>query len=111
MWRATKATTMATTKRSRIEEANCMGRIYRRGAPLDRDLSAETRMNQDVFNLEVRQFLKKFGITAQREIERGVAAAMETGALKGNEKLNARAELRVDGFPDVIIVEGEIRLE
>jgi hypothetical protein len=25
-------------------------------------------MNEEVFNLEVRQFLKKFGITAQREI-------------------------------------------
>jgi len=26
-------------------------------------------MNQDVFNLEVRQFLKKFGTNAQRETE------------------------------------------
>jgi hypothetical protein len=68
-------------------------------------------MNPEVFNLEVRQFLKKFGITAQREIERAVEAAIRTGALKGNETLNARAELRIEGLPGEISVEGEIALE
>ena len=32
-------------------------------------------MNEEVFNLEVRKFLKRFGVTAQREIEKSVAAA------------------------------------
>ena len=29
-------------------------------------------MDPDLFNLELRKFLKRFGITAQREIERAV---------------------------------------
>jgi len=68
-------------------------------------------MNGEVFNLSVRQFLKKFGITAQREIERGVEAAIGSGALKGAETLKARAVLRIEGLPGEIDVEGEIALE
>ena len=68
-------------------------------------------MNDEVFNLAVRQFLKKFGITAQREIERGVEAAIATGRLKGAETLKARAVLRIEGLPEEISVEGEIALE
>ncbi len=29
-------------------------------------------MNEDVFNMEVRKFLKKVGVTSQREIETAV---------------------------------------
>jgi hypothetical protein len=67
-------------------------------------------MNQEIFTLEVRQFLKRFGITAQREIERAVEAALRTGALKGHETLTARAVLTVDGLPGATSVEGEIAL-
>ena len=67
-------------------------------------------MNQDVFNLEVRQFLKKFGITAQREIEKAVDAAMKSGKLSGNERLKAKAQLVLQGLPAEIRVEGEIAL-
>jgi len=67
-------------------------------------------MNQDVFNLEVRQFLKKFGITAQREIEKAVDAAMKSGKLSGNERLKAKAQLVLQGLPGEIRVEGEIAL-
>ena len=67
-------------------------------------------MNQDVFNLEVRQFLKKFGITAQREIERAVDAGLKSGTLSGNERLRAKASLVLEGLPGEIRVEGEIAL-
>ena len=30
-------------------------------------------MDQELFNLELRKFLKRFGITAQREMENAVA--------------------------------------
>ena len=40
-------------------------------------------MNDDVFNLDLRKFLKRFGVTAQREIERAVTEAVENGTLRG----------------------------
>ena len=68
-------------------------------------------MNEEVFNLEVRQFLKKFGITAQREIEKAVDAALRSHQLKGTETLTARARLEIDGLVKDIVIEGEIALQ
>ncbi|HEX9789028.1 MAG TPA: DUF6494 family protein, partial [Kiloniellales bacterium] len=39
-------------------------------------------MNEDQFNMEVRKFLKKVGVTSQREIEQTVRDALESGKLK-----------------------------
>ena len=52
-------------------------------------------MNEDVFNASLRKFLKKVGITSQREIEKAVRDALESGRLKGNEKLPAKIVLTV----------------
>jgi hypothetical protein len=68
-------------------------------------------MNEEVFNLEVRKFLKKFGVTAQREIEKLVERATSSGALKGNETLAVRATLTVEGVDGEFVVDGEIALE
>lgn len=68
-------------------------------------------MNEDVFNLEVRKFLKKLGITAQREIEKAVDAALRSKKLKGDETLQARARLEIDGLVKDILIEGEIALQ
>ncbi len=67
-------------------------------------------MNEEVFNLQLRQFLKKFGITAQREIENHVRAALDSGKLKGNERLDVRARLTLEGLPPDIEVDGRIAL-
>ena len=67
-------------------------------------------MDDEFFNLELRKFLKRFGVTAQREIERAVADALERGTLTGNETLSVRAVLTI---PDVITelrIDGEIGL-
>jgi hypothetical protein len=50
-------------------------------------------MNEDVFNASLRKFLKKVGITSQREIEKAVRDAMEAGRLKGQKKLPAKMVL------------------
>ena len=42
-------------------------------------------MNEDTFNLQIRKFLKKVGITSQREIESAVRKAIDSGALSGSE--------------------------
>lgn len=67
-------------------------------------------MNQEVFNLELRKFLKRFGVTAQREIENAVAAAIQQKALKGTEVLQVRATLTLPGVLPELRIEGEIAL-
>jgi hypothetical protein len=52
-------------------------------------------MNEDVFNASLRKFLKKVGITSQREIEKAVRDALAAGRLKGHEKLPARMILTI----------------
>jgi hypothetical protein len=54
-------------------------------------------MNEDVFNTSLRKFLKKVGITSQREIEKAVRDAVAAGRLKGHEKLPAKMVLTLGG--------------
>jgi hypothetical protein len=68
-------------------------------------------MNEDVFNVSVRKFLKKVGITSQREIEQKVRDAVSGGKLKGNEALPAKVTLTVDGIGLAIEIEGAVELE
>lgn len=68
-------------------------------------------MNQDTFNLELRKFLKRFGVTSQREIEQAVNEAIERGTIKGNETLIVRATLTIPGVLDELRIDGEIALE
>jgi hypothetical protein len=67
-------------------------------------------MNDEAFNLSVRKFLKHFGITAQREIEKSVFAAVSAGKLKGTEKLKARARLELEGLLRDLVIEQDITL-
>ena len=41
-------------------------------------------MNEETFNMELRKFLKKVGVTSQREIEGAVRAAIDGGKLGRN---------------------------
>jgi len=68
-------------------------------------------MNEEKFNLELRKFLKKVGITSQREIERAVRDGMDGGQLKGNEKLSVQARLEIPALGISEMIHGEIALE
>jgi hypothetical protein len=68
-------------------------------------------VNEDNFNASLRNFLKKVGITSQREIEKAVRAAMAAGKLKGNEKLPAKMTLSIGRIELSHVVEGSIDLE
>ncbi len=59
----------------------------------------------------MRKFLKKVGITSQREIEQAVRAAVSGGKLKGNEALPAKVVLTVHGVSLSVEIEGAIELE
>ena len=67
-------------------------------------------MNEDVFNTSLRRFLKKVGITSQREIEKVVRDAIDSGRLKGHEKLPAKMVLTVGGISLTHEVTDEIEL-
>ena len=67
-------------------------------------------MNEDVFNMEVRKFLKLVGVTSQREIENAVRAATQAGKLKGDEKLKAKIVLTLEGTELKHTIDGEIGL-
>ena len=54
-------------------------------------------MDEDKFNTSLRGFLKKVGITSQREIEKAIRDAIAAGRLKGNEKLPAKMVLTIGG--------------
>jgi len=68
-------------------------------------------MNEDALNGSVRKFLKKVGITSQREIEQAVRAAVSGSRLKGNETLPAKVSLTVEGIGLALDIEGAIELE
>lgn len=68
-------------------------------------------MNDDRFNMEVRKFLKKVGVTSQREIEGAVRDALSAGRLTGGERLKARMTLTIDELGLSADIDGEISLE
>src|SRR3546814_19369050 len=50
-------------------------------------------MNDDVFNMEIRKFLKRVGVTSQREIEAAVRAAAQDGRLGDKGKVMLKMTL------------------
>ena len=67
-------------------------------------------VDEEVFNMSVRRFLKKLGVTAQREIEQAVREQLDAGALRGDERLDARATITVHGLGQDVVVTGTIAL-
>jgi len=68
-------------------------------------------MNEDTFNHQVRKFLKKVGITSQREIEKAVRKAVEDKSVDANAKLHATVTLRVPELGIELDIEDDIALE
>ena len=67
-------------------------------------------MDEELFNIEIRKFLKKVGITSQREIEGAVRAAIASGGISGTETLKVRITLEVGELDLSLPIDGEIRL-
>jgi hypothetical protein len=68
-------------------------------------------MDEEAFNMSIRKFLKKLGVTAQREIEIAVREQLDAGELKGDETLDAQATVSVRGLPGDVVVTGTIALK
>jgi hypothetical protein len=67
-------------------------------------------MNDEALNLSIRKFLKHFGVTAQREIERAVQRGVADGSLAGRDSIPVRATLHLEGLVPDFQVDSEIVL-
>ena len=68
-------------------------------------------MNEDVFNMSIRKFLKKVGVTSQREIEHAVNEALADGKIAGDAVLKAKMVLTIEGVDLSTTIESDIELE
>jgi hypothetical protein len=67
-------------------------------------------MDEVAFNMSVRKFLKKVGVTSQREIEAAVRAAEAAGTLSAGGGLKAEVTLKVGGLGLAVTIDGDIEL-
>lgn len=68
-------------------------------------------MNEDTLNMAVRKFLKRVGVTSQREIEHAILQAIESGRLQGSETLDIKMTLELPAVDLKHYVEDKIALE
>ena len=67
-------------------------------------------MDEEVFNMQIRKFLKNVGVTSQREIETAVRLALEDGTLTGGETVKAKVTLTIEQLGISTEIEGDIEL-
>ena len=67
-------------------------------------------LDEEIFNLEIRKLLKRFGIAAQREIEIVVRSRIDSGQLSGDETLQASVTLAIDEIEICFQIEDTIAL-
>jgi len=70
-----------------------------------------TSFDEDRLNIEIRKFLKQVGITSQREIEKAVRDAIDSGTLPGSGTLDARMTLTVPALGLEHVVDHELAVE
>jgi hypothetical protein len=67
-------------------------------------------MDEDKFNMAVRRFLKEVGVTSQRETEKAVRDALQSGKLEGTAELDATMTLEIPKIGLRHVVRGRIDL-
>lgn len=67
--------------------------------------------SNETFNLSLRRFLKRLGISSQQQIEASVLRAMEEGSLVGARTIKVRAVIELPDTGLVHAVDGEIELK
>lgn len=68
-------------------------------------------MNEELLNMQIRKFLKKVGITSQREIEAAVRRADGDGSLPANEPIPVSMTLKIDSLDVSLVIEDTISIE
>ncbi len=68
-------------------------------------------MDEDELNLSIRKFLKKVGITSQREIEKAVRTGLDSGAISDQDTVKVSVTLHIDQQDPDLVIDGEIKLQ
>ena len=68
-------------------------------------------MDEDELNMSIRKFLKRVGISSQREIENAERSGLESGGLSDHDTLKVSVTLRIDSRNSDLVVDGEIKLQ
>jgi len=68
-------------------------------------------MNEDVFNMSIRRFLKKVGVTSQREIEGAIRSGLAVGRIDAARPVKASVLLTVGDAELSVTIDGEIEME
>ncbi len=68
-------------------------------------------MDDDVFNMQVRKFLKNVGVTSQREIETAVRDAVAAGKIGAGDSVKAKVTLSIESLGVTREITGSIDLE
>jgi hypothetical protein len=66
--------------------------------------------DDDKLNLEIRKFLKRVGITSQREIERAIYAAVESGQLDADGTVHARVTMELPDLGKTLVIDADLEL-
>ena len=68
-------------------------------------------MDQEIFNLSIRKFLKMVGVGSQREIEQSVQQALQQKKISGIETLAVKVTLEIPALGLKVPFDGEIKLK
>ena len=70
-----------------------------------------SQLDEDVFNMSVRKFLKKVGVTSQREIEQAVRDAVADGRLAPDASPKVAVTLKSEALGLEVDIDGSIDLK
>ena len=68
-------------------------------------------MDEEVFNISLRKFLKTVGVGSQREIEQAVDKAIKEGRIGGTESFPVDATVEIPALGLKVNFDGEIKLQ
>ena len=75
------------------------------------DFGTMTNIDEDRLNIEIRKFLKQVGVTSQRELEKAVRNALESGKLPDSGKLDAKMTLSVPALGLEHVIDRELSVD
>ncbi|MCB1808427.1 MAG: hypothetical protein KDK04_11875 [Candidatus Competibacteraceae bacterium] len=68
-------------------------------------------MNEDALNMSLRKFLKKVGVTSQREIENAITEALSDGRIENKNAIAATMTLSIPELGLVHEIKDTINLD
>ncbi len=68
-------------------------------------------MNEESLNMQIRKFLKKVGISSQREIESVMRKAADSGQISMGDSIPVSMTLSIDSLNVSLTIEDTIKLD